>query len=134
MNSKTEDGKDNIILSMPQGTPVVLDSREARTSDGYTWYKVRYIFESIDESGWVVSDFLEMWFFIPLATTTVYEVDYDRNREFDVACPQSEPQRFSQGLVKYKEAGSTSYLYTSLDEWNAAAGPQYQIPRVKKNR
>ena len=55
MNSKTEDGTYNIILSLPQGSRVILESDEFRISDGRNWYNVRYIQDDVEEIGWVNS-------------------------------------------------------------------------------
>ena len=55
MNSKTEDGTDNIILSLPQGSQVILASDEVRISDGRNWYNVKYIQDDVEEIGWVNS-------------------------------------------------------------------------------
>ena len=58
-NPKTEDGNDNVILSMPSGSVVVLESAEVRTNDGHIWYNVRYIQDETEETGWVQSDSLQ---------------------------------------------------------------------------
>jgi hypothetical protein len=59
----TKGGKTNIILSMPSGTIVTLESvtDPDRISDGHTWYNVRYKYEDgdkNDEIGWAASDYL----------------------------------------------------------------------------
>jgi len=59
MNPKTEDGNDNVVLSMPSGSAVVLESVEVRTNDGHSWYNVRYIQDETYETGWVDSGSLQ---------------------------------------------------------------------------
>jgi hypothetical protein len=126
-NSKTEDEKDNVILSMPSGAYLVLESVEAPTNDGHNWYNVRYIEEGIDETGWALSDYLQIGFLIPMTggPSQMIDVHYMGNRKFDVAYLPSDPQPISQGLVKYRLEGDPKQ--TSREEWNSVAGPYYQI-------
>ena len=57
----TMDGKEkNIILSIPNGGKVTLESVEVKTGDKQTWYNVRYTDkDKKDVIGWVASDYLE---------------------------------------------------------------------------
>jgi len=57
----TMDGKEkNIILSIPNGAKVTLESGKVQTSDKHTWYNVRYTDkDKKDVTGWVASDYLE---------------------------------------------------------------------------
>jgi hypothetical protein len=127
VNSTTADGKDNVILSMPSGAYLVLESGEVLTNDGHDWYNVRYIQDEINETGWAVGDFLQIGFLIPMTggPSQMTDVHYMGNRKFDVAYLQSEPQPISQGFVKYHLEGEPRQ--TSVDEWNAVAGPYYKI-------
>jgi len=78
MNPKTEDGNDNVILSMPSSSAVVLESVEVRTNDEHTWYNVRYIQDETEETGWVHSDSLqEVELFIPVTGgSTSYQFQF----------------------------------------------------------
>jgi hypothetical protein len=127
INSKTADEKDNVILSMPSGAYLVLESIEVPTNDGHDWYNVRYIQDEINETGWAVGDFLQIGFLIPITggPSQMIDVHYNGNRKFDVAYLPSDPQLIPQGLVKYSLEGKPKQ--TSREEWNAVAGPYYQI-------
>ena len=64
-NSKTQNGENNIIRSMPKGTVVKQISAEPHTGGGYEWYNVRPKDGDIDETGWVASNYLEEMFTPP---------------------------------------------------------------------
>lgn len=135
MNSLTADGQENVILSMPPGSLLVLESVDVQTNDGHTWYKVRYLDEDadVDETGWATGDYLSIGavdsggLVIPVTggPTETTEVDYNGTRKYDVAYLPSDPLDIPQGFVMYKVAGKTRQ--TSLDEWNATAGRRYKI-------
>ena len=129
MNSKTEDGQDNVIISLPLGAEVTLESREVRAVEGHNWYNIRYIQDDVAIIGWVVSDYLlltEAGYLIPVTGgCEVTDVDYKGIRKFDIAYMPSDPGSLPQGLVKYKSGGKT--IYTSLDDWNAVGGARYKL-------
>lgn len=138
LNSTTADGQDNVILFMPSGAQLVLESDEVRTNEGHDWYNVHYVpeDESVDMIGWANSEFLGVGadaapFLIPVTgggdggPTEAIEVHYDGKPKYQVAYLPSNPGTIPQGLVIYKVGGHTKQ--TSLDEWNAAAGRYYKI-------
>ena len=134
--STTADGQNNVILFMPTGSQVVLESGEVITNDGHDWYNVHYIAyddESIDAIGWASGEFLSVGVnsapvLIPVTGADpieATEVQYDKKSKYQVAYLPSYPQSISQGLVTYKVGGAPQQ--TSLDEWNVAAGRYYKI-------
>lgn len=59
-DATTKDGTKNILVSIPNGTKITLESVEIQTSDNHTWYNVKYIDKDNKElKGWVASDYLE---------------------------------------------------------------------------
>jgi hypothetical protein len=56
LNSKTEDGKDNVFLSIDSNTLVLIESVDVHTGDGHTWYYIRHFQDPVENTGWVDSD------------------------------------------------------------------------------
>ncbi|HSM70886.1 MAG TPA: hypothetical protein VK851_05025 [Anaerolineales bacterium] len=90
MKLKTEDGKENVILSMPFETLVVEESDEVRTGDEYEWLNVRPVFEEKDleerdenKIGWVVSDHLVQMFMASSPAPTIYTFKFE-NKDRDI--------------------------------------------------
>lgn len=59
MNSKTEDGTDNVICSLSPGSIIQIRSVEVHTNVGHNWYNVITVSEGGIETGWVDSDSLQ---------------------------------------------------------------------------
>jgi hypothetical protein len=56
MESKSSDGRDNVISSLPTGTPALLESEEILTRDGHDWCFIRIETENEEETGWVLAE------------------------------------------------------------------------------
>jgi len=125
MNSKTADGRDNVILLMPSSSSLVLESVEAPINDGHEWYNVRFTQDATDETGWTVGEHLQLAFLIPVTGVPdgpATNIQYNKTPKFAgqtvqlLSCP---PDVLGRVNVVTFNLGTDAHA-TPIEFWNAA--------------
>lgn len=130
LKPKTQNGKDNSILSLPQRTLIILVSADVRTIEGHEWGLFSPEIGN-EEVGWVYGDHIE--FYQPLAQSSVpapstvqcsclfdgkttYKMYKDK---VDAATGQYIFKSLPGGKeFKITESGTTTIFYTNQDNIN----------------